>query len=112
MGCLTRFECILRLTTQALLDGLMLAVIADIRTELLRLGTRKPPYLLIPRLNEYAPRVDRDYLFALLAGYGLLIRRCKRRVVICSAKRSWLLQNSSTSAPGVRLPRGNAWTCA
>lgn len=68
-----------RATAQALLDGLVLALVADIREDLPRLGTRKLHYLLVPRLGEYAPRVVRDYLFALLAGHGLLIRR-KRRV--------------------------------
>ncbi len=59
----------------------MLALVADIRADLPRLGTRKLPHLLVPRLAEYAPRVGRDYLFALLASHGLLIRRRKRRVV-------------------------------
>ena len=70
-----------RATAQALLDGLVLALVADIRTDLPRLGTRKLQYLLLPRLGDYAPRVGRDYLFTLLAGHGLLIRRRKRRVV-------------------------------
>lgn len=70
-----------RAIAQALLDGLVLALVADIRRELPRLGTRKLYFLLLPRLGEHAPRVGRDYLFALLAGHGLLIRRCKRRVV-------------------------------
>lgn len=56
-----------RATAQALLDGLVLALVADIRTDLPRLGTRKLHYLLVPRLGDYAPRVGRDYLFALLA---------------------------------------------
>jgi transposase InsO family protein len=55
--------------------------VADIREDLPRLGTRKLCFLLRPRLGEHAPRVGRDYLFALLAGHGLLIRRRKRRVV-------------------------------
>lgn len=70
-----------RATAQALLDGLVLALVANIRADLPRLGTRKLHHLLIPCLAEYAPRVGRDYLFALLASQGLLIRRRKRRVV-------------------------------
>ncbi len=70
-----------RATAQALLDGLVLALVADIREALPRLGTRKLYFLLLPQLGEHAPRVGRDYLFALLAGHGLLIRRRKRRVV-------------------------------
>ncbi|WBA44324.1 hypothetical protein [Hymenobacter canadensis] len=58
-------------TAQALLDGLVLALVADIRADMPRLGTRK----------QYLPRRGRDYLFTLLAGHGLLIRRLKRRVV-------------------------------
>ena len=70
-----------RATAQALLDGLVLALVADLREDLPRLGTRKLHFLLLPQLGEYAPQVGRDYLFALLAGHGLLIRRRKRRVV-------------------------------
>lgn len=70
-----------RATAQALLAGLVLALVADSREDLPRLGTRKLPFLLLPPLGEHAPRVGRDYLFALLAGRGLLIRRRKRRVV-------------------------------
>ena len=70
-----------RATAQALRDGLVLALVADIRTDLPRLGTRKRPHLLLPRRGEYAPRVGRDYRFALLAGHGLFIRHRERRVV-------------------------------
>lgn len=70
-----------RATAQALREGLVLALVTDIRRELPRLGTRKLHYLLVPRLGEYASQPGRDALFALLAGHGLLIRRRKRRVV-------------------------------
>ncbi|GAB3639139.1 IS3 family transposase [Hymenobacter arcticus] len=70
-----------RATAQALLAGLVLALVADIRRELPCLGTRKLHFMLLPRLGEHAFRVGRDYLFALLADHGLLIRRRKRRVV-------------------------------
>jgi transposase InsO family protein len=69
-----------RATAQALLEGLVLALVTDIRRALPRLGTRKLHYLLVPRLGEYASQLGRDALFALLAGHGLLIRRRKRRV--------------------------------
>jgi transposase InsO family protein len=59
----------------------VLALVADIREDLPRLGTSKLHFLLQPRLGEHAPRVGRDYLFDLLAGHGLLIRRRKRGVV-------------------------------
>ena len=58
-----------------------MALVADIREDLPRLGTRKQHFLLLPRLGERASRVGWDYLFALRAGHGLLIRRRKRRVV-------------------------------
>ncbi|WP_133657132.1 hypothetical protein [Hymenobacter sp. UV11] len=70
-----------RPTAQALLDGLVLALVAAIRQDLPHLGTRKLYFLLLPQLGEHAPRVGRDYLFALLASHGLLLRRRKRRVV-------------------------------
>lgn len=69
-----------RATAQAVLEGLVLALVTDIRRDLPRLGTRKLHYLLIPRLGEYASQLGRDALFALLAGPSLLIRWRKRRV--------------------------------
>jgi hypothetical protein len=44
-------------------------------------GTRKLLHVLRPQLGEHAPQVGRDYLFALLATHGLLVRRRKRRVI-------------------------------
>lgn len=70
-----------RATAQALLDGLVLALVADIRQDLPRVGTRKLLHVLHPQLGEHAARVGRDYLFALLATHGLLVRRRKRRVI-------------------------------
>ena len=70
-----------RATAQALLDGLVLELVAGFRHELPRVGTRKLHFLLQPHLGAYAPRVGRDYLFALLSAHGQLIRRRKRRVV-------------------------------
>ena len=68
-------------TAQALLEGLVLDLVAGIHTQLPQLGTRKLHRLLQPQLGEHAARVGRDYLFQLLARYGLLVRRRKRRVV-------------------------------
>ena len=70
-----------RATGQAVLEGLVLDLVADIREDLPRLGTRKLHFLLADRLGEHAGRVGRDYLFALLAAHGLLIRRRQRRVI-------------------------------
>ncbi|HEX8426128.1 IS3 family transposase [Hymenobacter sp.] len=70
-----------RATAQALLDGLVLELVAGFRKEMPRVGTRKLHFLLQPHLGEHAPQVGRDYLFALLAAHGQLIRRRKRRVV-------------------------------
>ena len=70
-----------RATGQAVLEGLVLDLVADIREDLPRLGTRKLHFLLADHLGEHAGRVGRDYLFALLATHGLLIRRRQRRVI-------------------------------
>ena len=56
-------------------------LVAGICEDLPRLGARKLQHLLLPRLGDYAARVGRDYLFALLADHDLLIRRRQRRVV-------------------------------
>jgi len=70
-----------RTTAQALLEGLVLDLVAGIRTQLPQLGTRKLHALLQPQLGEHAAHVGRDYLFQLLARQGLLVRQRKRRVV-------------------------------
>ena len=54
---------------------------ADIRHDLLQLGTCKLHFLLADRLGEHAGWVGRDYLFALLAAHGRLIRRRQWRVI-------------------------------
>ena len=69
-----------RATGQAVLEGLVLDLVADIREDLPRLGTRKLHFLLADRLGEHAGRVGRDYLFTLRAAHGLLIRRRQRRI--------------------------------
>ena len=56
-------------------------LVADIRHDLPQLGTCKLHFLLADRLGEHAGWVGRDYLFALLAARGRLIRRRQRRVI-------------------------------
>ena len=69
----------------------MLALVADIRQDLPRVGTRKLLHILHPQLGEHAARVERDYLFALLATHGLLVRQRKRRVITTQMTSSQLL---------------------
>lgn len=71
-------------TSQALLDGLVLEQVAQLRAELPQLGTRKLHFLLGARLGASA-KLSRDHLFTLLAAHGLLIRRRPRRVVTTQA---------------------------
>ncbi len=93
-----------RATTPGLLDGLVLALMDDLRADLPRLGTRKLLLLLGPRLGEHAARVGRDYLFALLAEHGRLIRRRQRRVVTTQPcgpdrRRLNLIEHLTVTAP-------------
>ena len=56
--CLARPETHCTTTSaEALLDGLLLALVAGLREHLPRLGTHKLHLLLLPRLGEYAPQV-------------------------------------------------------
>ena len=45
------------------------------------MGTRKLLQVVRLQLGERPPQVGRDYLFALLATHGPLVRRRKRRVL-------------------------------
>jgi len=91
-------------TAQCLLDGLVLALVDELRADLPRLGTRKLLVLLGPRLGGYAERVGRDYLFALLADHGRLIRRRQRRVTTTQPcgpdrRRPNLIEHLTVTAP-------------
>jgi putative transposase len=66
---------------QDMRDSLIVKMIAEIREEQPRIGTRKLYYLLTPKLQEHKIKIGRDKLFEILQQYGLLIRHRKRKAI-------------------------------
>jgi transposase InsO family protein len=78
-----------RLQQNELQDEIILHYVKQIRVILPRLGTRKLHIKIAPRLAEHNITMGRDYLFELLAQYGLLIRQRKRKVITTNS-RHWM----------------------
>lgn len=55
--------------------------VKEIRQQMPRIGTRKLHYMLTETLQKHQISIGRDKLFDLLAEYGMLVRRRKRRRV-------------------------------
>jgi putative transposase len=75
-------------------DDIILQEVQAIRKNLPRLGTRKLLEMLRPKLESHHIEVGRDYLFDLLEGYKLLIRRRKRKVFTTDS-RHWMHKYSN-----------------
>jgi putative transposase len=63
-------------------EAIIVKMIAEIRLQMPRIGGRKLFYLLKEPLQKNNIEIGRDKLFDIMAGYGLRIRRRKRRKVI------------------------------
>jgi len=63
-------------------DSIVIKKVKEIRQQMPRIGTRKLHYLLADTLQEHGISIGRDKLFDLLADYGLMVRRRKRRKAI------------------------------
>lgn len=83
-----------RCSKERLEDDIILQHVHQIRQTLPRLGTRKLHFKLEPLLKEHGIVIGRDYLFALLSGHSLLIRRRKRKVITTDS-RHWLHKYSN-----------------
>jgi len=70
------------LDNEVLRDAIILKHVQELRSHMPRLGTRKLHYLLAPELKVHNINLGRDKLFDILADYGLLVRRRKRRKAI------------------------------
>lgn len=68
-------------------DAIILDHIREIRQQMPRIGTRKLHYMLLPILAQHGIDVGRDKLFNLLATYGLLVRRRKRKKMFTTDSR-------------------------
>jgi len=70
------------LTNEVLKDAVILRHVQELRRQMPRVGTRKLHYLLGLQLADHGINLGRDKLFNILADYGLLVRRRKRRKVL------------------------------
>jgi putative transposase len=59
---------------------IVLALVAEIRKDIPRIGGRKLLHLLAPEFEKHHIKIGRDQLFDLLRVHGLLVRRRKRSV--------------------------------
>jgi putative transposase len=64
---------------EMLQHAIILRHVKEIRQQMPRIGTRKLHYMLLPILQQHDIEIGRDKLFDLLATYGLLVRRRKRK---------------------------------
>ena len=63
-------------------EAIIVKMIGEIRVQMPRIGGRKLFYLLKEPLQKNNIEIGRDKLFDIMAGYGLQIRRRKRRKII------------------------------
>jgi putative transposase len=66
---------------EVLRDAIILRHVRELRLQMPRIGTRKLHYLLTGHLQGHGIELGRDKLFDVLAEYGLLVRRRKRRKI-------------------------------
>lgn len=67
------------LDNEVLKEAIILRHVRELRSQMPRIGARKLHYLLTPLLKGHGISMGRDKLFDILADYGLLVRRRKRR---------------------------------
>ena len=70
------------LTNEVLRDAVILRHVQEQRRLMPRVGARKLHHMLTPQLEGHGINLGRDKLFNVLADYGLLVRRRKRRKVL------------------------------
>jgi putative transposase len=70
------------LDNEVLREAIILGHVRELRSQMPRVGARKLHYLLAPQLQAHNIQLGRDKLFDILADYGLLVRRRKRRKVL------------------------------
>jgi putative transposase len=70
------------LDNEVLKEAIILRHVRELRSQMPRIGARKLHYLLAPQLQAHNICLGRDKLFDILADYGLLVRRRKRRKVL------------------------------
>jgi putative transposase len=63
----------------SLRDAIIIKKVREIRSHMPRIGTRKLHYLLTETLQGHNITIGRNKLFDLLADYGMLVRRRKRK---------------------------------
>lgn len=69
------------LNNTVLAEAVVIKHVQELRKQMPRIGTRKLQYLLGPLLQQHGMNFGRDKLFDILADYGLLVRRRKRKKI-------------------------------
>jgi putative transposase len=69
------------LDNTVLREAIVIKHVQELRKQMPRIGTRKLQHLLTPLLEQHKINLGRDKLFDILAEYGLLVRRRKRKKV-------------------------------
>lgn len=70
-----------RLNNVVLQEAVIIKHVQELRRQMPRIGTRKLQYLLDPLLAQHGMTPGRDKLFDILADYGMLVRRRKRKKI-------------------------------
>ena len=73
------YELTHRQSEQQLAETIVLKLVAELRSELPRVGTRKLYHLLHSKLEEHHIKIGRDKLYELLGHHGYLLRYRKRK---------------------------------
>lgn len=68
-------------------EAVIIKIVKEIRDRMPRIGTRKLHYMLAEDLDSHGISIGRDKLFDLLANYGLLVRRRRRKRVFTTDSR-------------------------
>ena len=75
------YDYLWRVEHRVLIQEVVLQEVARIRKDLPTLGTRKLHLLMKEPLGEHGISIGRDYLFDLLSGQGMLIKKRRRRSI-------------------------------
>jgi putative transposase len=88
------YEYTWRQNDEGIKEEIILQLVAKIREQLPRLGTRKLLFMLTPELRSHNVNIGRDALFDLLARHKLLIRQRKRKVITTDS-RHWMRKHAN-----------------
>ena len=79
---------------QDMRDSLVVKMIAEIREEQPKIGSRKLYHLIAPQLELHGIKLGRDKLFQILQKYGLLVRYRKRKAITTNSNHPFYKYNN------------------